>query len=180
MTKMATNDELFLQMALHAYGLRDEIGIDKSGWHTPAELTAVLKQAGLVESAVSALTPRMNDIGAMYRAHELIHCFDVGLGSRELMQFVSTDADTQRKLGLDERAFSEVQFEAAFLSGLYHDMILAFSGDRIALATPSATIEKLVTPEAGVSIRGKAQYLKDAVGDDLRGAILLNGVPGAA
>ena len=112
------------------------------------------------------------------RVHQFMHCFDVAVGSEELYIQVMTDKKARTALRIPPGAAVRESsgMEAAFLAGLGHDIILGFKGDAIAQAIPEREVLRRVQKSEREKFEGKAQYIKDAIGDDLRGAIVLAGL----
>lgn len=148
--------------------------MERMGWYTPADLRPGLGANRYDELAI-LLEPLVPLLDVDGRGHELIHCLDVGIGAKTLATTAWTDTvllsrHPELTTDLD---IVRTAANGAFYSGVFHDLVLAVRGDLIDAAIPEREIEMLVHPDAHGEFKGKAQYLKDAVGDDLRGEILL-------
>ena len=140
----------------------------------PREIVGKVKEYGIDANHLVPLVNLIQRNGDRARAHELLHCFDVGFGAAELVQHIANDPQAQEKLGILPGSLNEDHIRAALLAGLGHDIILSFRGSTIETTTPESLLEALVTPEAAAKFKGNAQYLKDVIGDDLRGAIVID------
>jgi len=156
---------------LMKHGLDTEKGMKNGGWYTPDELVEEVRKYDL-EDVTSQLIYPIKWCIDENRTHELIHCFDVGLGAAELVKQVSQDSKANEKLGIPQ--LTPDYTKSAFLSGLFHDMILGFKGKEIERAITEKDLIKIVEKKEVSKFQGKAQYIKDVIGDDLRGAILLD------
>lgn len=176
---MVLDERLELTQALDSLGFAREKGWKHDGLYTSTEIVERVEEYGLVQPIGSFLRYLVdNDLGNEGKqAHEVLHCFDVGLGAAALTRQIAEDGEAQHKLGLDEVTEEDVQ--AALLSGVLHDMALAFGTSALPVVTPLDAIAALVAPEEVAKFSGKTQFAKDVIGDDLRGAVLLDRYGGA-
>ncbi len=161
-----------LQDVLNRIGFGNEPSFIDGGLYSVSDLAERSTALGMADSVGGVLGAAASSV-AQGRTHELLHCFDVGFGAAALVKNIREDGNAQRKLGLSDDALTDDAVRSAFLAGLFHDIILSYDGSRLEGATPESTIEAVVTPTAAATFQGKAQYIKDAVGDDLRGALVL-------
>ena len=159
----------------HASALSDESGWANGGLYNPTEIVGEARH--FRNFNLSYLVPIVEAIkanGDPARVHEVLHCFDVGFGAAELVQHIAKDHKAQEKLGIPPGSLTDDHIHAALLAGIGHDIILSFHLNGINDTTPEALLEARVTSETALKFKGSAQYLKDVIGDDLRGAVAID------
>ena len=163
-----------LTTKLNELNIDQEQGFAQGGWYSPAEILHRVQELN-VEEITDAAIGRAIEYYDPARTHELLHCVDVGFGAAELVQQIAHDKQAQQKIGVNfpHEEDSTPEQQIAFLSGLFHDIILGYRGNTLESTTPEKDILGLIPPEEEAKVKGKPQYIKDAVGDDLRGALQL-------
>ncbi len=161
-------------ITLRELDLDQEIGFAKGGWYSPTEILQRVQELG-VEEVTAAAVDRAARYYDLARVHELLHCLDVGFGSAELVRQLAHDPQAQQKIGytFPHQEDSLPEQQVAFLSGLFHDIIVGYQGNTITKTSPEREIIGFIAPAEEKKVKGKPQYIKDAIGDDLRGAIQL-------
>lgn len=168
---------MIIEEALQTLGFDREIGISQGGWYTTQEVAS--RTVFGLSHAISPVdvVARFHDPA---RVHEFIHCLDVGFGAMELMLQIIKDPQARERLSFPEEIDGTAASRAAFISGVGHDVSLSLRGDALPEVTPEQTIVQRIDAREVPKVVGKAQYHKDPVGDDLRGALILVGLYSAA
>ena len=164
-----------LTETLTEMGLGEEKGAN-NGFYTPEEITtrlATLPSPSLVDSVNLIFSGEIGSSTTPSRVHEALHCFDVGFGAAELVQQIANDGKAQTALGVSPELFTSEYIQAVFLSGLFHDISLALTGESLPVLMTNDVIKQYADPSEHHKFEGLSQVHKDAIGDDLRGAILL-------
>ncbi|MEK6868217.1 MAG: hypothetical protein AABX98_05345 [Nanoarchaeota archaeon] len=162
--------EKTIKQVLEESELRREIGWENGGLYTPDELTVGVQSYGM-ENELTQLVDRLISMSKIDRGHEILHCFDVGFGAAKLTKQIAQDGGAMQALGIEN--VSEDHIKAAFITGLLHDAMLSMSNDALRKNILKQDIVALVKQSEVPKFARIVPYGKDAVGDDLRGVVLL-------
>ncbi|MBI4152924.1 hypothetical protein HY497_00230 [Candidatus Woesearchaeota archaeon] len=173
-----------LKESMEQLGIGKETGLEKGGFWTPDQLyeafeyfnLGILGETYTLGDELASLFGRIADHVDSTRAHELLHCATIALDSAELVRHIASDEKALDKIGVPRDTVARRDMlvtpqhaNASAVAGIFHDLALSLRQDALERTTNSSLF-------GTYSPQGFAgpQFAKDQVGDDFRGAVLLD------
>ncbi len=159
------NDQEKIFQSLGNVGLSNEKGWERGGLYSPEDVVQKADKLGLTRAMVP-VARLMAQYSSASRMHEFLHCFDVALGSVELLKQL-------QEAGVNPQDYAPQNPQDAFMAGIFHDLVLGLTQSGLENAVSVEALNALVGAEHRVSADSTI-YIKGPVEDDLYGTVLLD------